>query len=208
MAREPNPLPSAREIAEALEMPLEEALALLERMRFKQQRRRFLWPTLTLGEALVVVAFTGVLAAVLFPTHCGSRERARRSSCLSNVKQLSNALLMYASDYDERLPPANVWHDAIFPYVKNEWIWHCPTRKERVPSYSYNALLHCRSLTEVGSPKEQPMLFETDVSRRNAADLGVTFITPHNQRGAVGYVDGHVRLEASPPAADLGLKRR
>src|SRR4051794_1958509 len=56
----------------------------------------------TLIELLVVIAIIAILAAILFPVFAHAREKARQTSCLSNLKQLSSAMLMYAGDYDER----------------------------------------------------------------------------------------------------------
>jgi prepilin-type N-terminal cleavage/methylation domain-containing protein len=58
----------------------------------------------TLIELLVVIAIIAILAAILFPVFARAREKARQTSCLSNVKQLSLGMLMYTQDYDERLP--------------------------------------------------------------------------------------------------------
>lgn len=89
----------------------------------------------TLIELLVVIAIIAILAAILFPVFARARAKAQQSSCLSNVKQLALATLMYTSDNDEMLP-VNVyssggksirWAEAISPYVKNTQIFLCPT---------------------------------------------------------------------------------
>jgi prepilin-type N-terminal cleavage/methylation domain-containing protein len=60
----------------------------------------------TLIELLVVIAIIAILAAILFPVFARAREAARKATCLSNLKQLALACLMYAQDYDEVLPAA------------------------------------------------------------------------------------------------------
>lgn len=91
----------------------------------------------TLIELLVVIAIIAILAAILFPVFAQAREKARAISCASNLKNLGTAVLMYAQDYDERLPLSAApiatppyflnWHDIIDPYVKNKQIWLCPS---------------------------------------------------------------------------------
>ena len=90
----------------------------------------------TLIELLVVIAIIAILAAILFPVFSRAREKARQTSCLSNVKQLMLGVLMYAQDYDEKLPAevaaavpgsdGGIVHQ-INPYVKNTQIWVCPS---------------------------------------------------------------------------------
>jgi prepilin-type N-terminal cleavage/methylation domain-containing protein len=60
----------------------------------------------TLIELLVVIAIIAILAAMLFPVFARAREAARKATCISNLKQLALAAMMYAQDYDEVLPIA------------------------------------------------------------------------------------------------------
>ena len=95
----------------------------------------------TLIELLVVIAIIAILAAILFPVFAKARESARRTSCLSNVKQLALGYLMYTQDYDEHVVWNNpdamwdptptkdasyFWYGRIYPYIKNYGIFECP----------------------------------------------------------------------------------
>jgi prepilin-type N-terminal cleavage/methylation domain-containing protein/prepilin-type processing-associated H-X9-DG protein len=89
----------------------------------------------TLIELLVVIAIIAILAAILFPVFARAREKARQSACLSNIKQIAMAGLMYAQDFDETFtpseqhcdPPNYAWSQLIEPYLKNEQILICPS---------------------------------------------------------------------------------
>lgn len=93
----------------------------------------------TLIELLVVIAIIAILAAILFPVFAQAREKARQTSCLSNMKQIGLALYMYVQDHDETMPYAfaqippinggttwNIPYDMqILPYVKNDRVFTC-----------------------------------------------------------------------------------
>lgn len=93
----------------------------------------------TLIELLVVIAIIAILAAILFPVFARAREKARQTSCLSNLKEIALAGLMYAQDYDETYcrtyhyygsgGPNNLrfWQNQLQPYVKNWQIMICPS---------------------------------------------------------------------------------
>jgi len=112
----------------------------------------------TLIELLVVIAIIAILAAILFPVFAKAREKARQTSCLSNLKQLGLGMLQYCQDYDERLPhcryvpdairhpspfngtPINLsWPQLITPYVKNFQVFVCPSDSRARPLYTNGA---------------------------------------------------------------------
>jgi len=97
-------------------------------------QRRTLNKAFTLIELLVVIAIIAILAAILFPVFAQAREAARKSTCLSNEKQMATAVMMYKQDYDEYYPSLqwglatwNGWWYNIQPYTKNAGILVCPS---------------------------------------------------------------------------------
>src|SRR5687768_12769770 len=94
----------------------------------------------TLIELLVVIAIIAILAAILFPVFAQAREQARMTTCISNMRQIGNASMMYVQDYDETFPYIRfhgrsaqkgqftiTWKNVIRPYVKSLDVFGCPS---------------------------------------------------------------------------------
>lgn len=109
----------------------------------------------TLIELLVVIAIIAILAAILFPVFAQAKEAAKKTSCLSNAKQLGVAFHMYVTDNDDVTPNmwggdgggpcqadgthcSNEWFFSLYPYMKNIEIVYCPDRRDGDQN-SYNA---------------------------------------------------------------------
>ena len=119
---------------------------------FNRNRRGF-----TLVELLVVITIIIILAAILFPVFARVRRAAQKTACLSNLREIGNAVRMYTNDYDECYPlvsgfgPAldlvqSLWNgigwintrsdtmsqsrwlpNLLWPYIKNSKLWLCPS---------------------------------------------------------------------------------
>ncbi|MBI5832309.1 MAG: DUF1559 domain-containing protein [Armatimonadetes bacterium] len=96
----------------------------------------------TLIELLVVIAIIAILAAILFPVFAKAREKARQTSCLSNLKQLGLAVMQYCQDHDETYPLSYqdvssgagsaaqiplTWPNRIQTYIKSNQLYACPS---------------------------------------------------------------------------------
>ena len=92
----------------------------------------------TLIELLVVIAIIAILAAILFPAFARARENARRTSCMSNLKQIGLGCMQYTQDYDETYPKAaltnaasafgeDYWYLTMQPYLKSQQLLVCPS---------------------------------------------------------------------------------
>ena len=88
----------------------------------------------TLIELLVVIAIIAILAAILFPVFAQARAKARQATSVSNLRQLSLAVAMYAQDYEaypfhsspSNQVPRTRWPDYFYPYVKNDALFRSP----------------------------------------------------------------------------------
>ena len=149
----------------------------------------------TLIELLVVIAIIAILAAILFPVFPRTR-KTPQISCLSNLKQIAMAVLLYAEDYDKCLPyyqhPFGIaWYDDLQPYTKNTQIFVCPSKKQWNPGhatyktgYGLNQTVFpsgtgsptpvaCVALAEIDYPSET--IGGADRNQGNTLIVGVSF---------------------------------
>lgn len=143
----------------------------------------------TLIELLVVIAIIAILSAILFPVFQKVRENARRTSCLSNEKQIGLAVIQYNQDFDEKFPCAtaatliitptatntgypNGWANMIYPYVKSVGLYACPDDSAQAPKVSYSMNYYIwnhtngqgldggQSLAQLTAPASTVLLYE------------------------------------------------
>ena len=146
----------------------------------------------TLIELLVVIAIIAILAAILFPVFAKVREKARQTSCASNLKQIGLAFMQYEQDNDEKMIVnddlwGQGWAGKIYSYVKSGGVYGCPddptspSQGMYKVSYAMNANVWAGntyfgqptagSLASQGSPSNTVLLFE--IQNQSSTGYGV-----------------------------------
>jgi prepilin-type processing-associated H-X9-DG protein len=150
-------------------------------------------------EAIAAIGIVLFLAGVLFPVFAVSGPSGPTTQCLSNGKQLGLGMLLYASDFDERLPHSDHWLSDLDPYVKNPDL-ACPATPTKRYGYAMHLSLSGAELKSVEKPEERIMLFESIAVIPNAAGDEGLLPNPgrHKGRNTIAYADGHVKRVALP----------
>ena len=162
----------------------------------------------TLIELLVVIAIIAILAAILFPVFAQAREKARAASCLSNLKQIGDAMMMYSQDFDEGLPtwdayyitgsglsalgadnPSYYWQAALQPYVKTG----NPTGD--LTTASFSGVWHCPDQGDVGEQQ-----YVSTTNKNPAYSYGINGLMTYNNYPNLNGVPN------SPPVSPAGYR--
>ena len=145
----------------------------------------------TMSELLVVIVIIAVLAALLLPALARAKEKGRQTSCINSVRQQTLAVLMYADENGDILPPT-AYNDAIgnevdWPSLLDPYLYYvakihlCPTDlNSKMNSYGLNEL----TFVDLTDPNPAPLThlasFRTTSTVIMQGDIGTEddFLTP------------------------------
>lgn len=155
-------------------------------------------------EVLLILLIVAIVAAILFPVFAQVKTGGKRP-CLSNLKQLGMALLMYAADNDGRPPQRDYWMDRTEPYLKNPPIYidriqHCNLVKGKgLYGYALNAGIKMLN-NDAKNAASVPLVYDSVNLARNASDLATSMPGPgrHNGGNFIAFADGHGKYVKSP----------
>ncbi|MBI5706571.1 MAG: hypothetical protein HZC36_06240 [Armatimonadetes bacterium] len=168
-----------------------------------------------LFEAFVGLICLGFVAFILLAYLSARPHSHNRISCISNLKQLGLANLMYAADWDDRLPPRDIWMDAIRDYHKNYGGERCgevtakyADRKD-LYGYSFNSRLSGfkTGVLDWEATQNRPMLYDSINLARNASDPFASLPDPPRHGELVNmvcFLDSHTKGLKKEAAKSVG----
>jgi Protein of unknown function (DUF1559). len=160
------------------------------------------WAWALLGCGGCLFAGIPILAALLLPVFVHAREKARQAACMANLRQQSNALMMYCLDHDGQLPPAAVWMDVSAAYAGGSTaVYRCPeVRKTASFGYAFNEQLSQKPTGKIANAATTPLVYDSYDLSRNAHDDAISMPRAgrHRKGNNVVYADGSVRFAPVP----------
>ena len=174
----------------------------------------------TLIELLVVIAIIGILAGILLPVLSRARESARKTQCMSNVKQIGMGLIMYANENSETFPSSTASNPAMASlnmlydtYISDNKVFNCPSDTTVTATTNAGMSVYTSGGSQAFTSTQSSYGYDRSHSQADDADVALLADRPpatpsatastanHNGRGQnVVYVDGHVEFVNSPLA--------
>jgi len=174
----------------------------------------------TLIELLVVIAIIGILAGILLPVLSRARESARKTQCMSNVKQIGMGLIMYANENSETFPSSTASNPAMASlnmlydtYISDNKVFNCPSDTSVTAATNAGMSVYTSGGSQAFTQTQSSYGYDRSHTQADDADVALAADRPpatpsatastanHNSRGQnIVYVDGHVEFVNSPLA--------
>jgi len=151
---------------------------------------------IVLSLIFMLVGLLAVPAGMLLPALSKAKQRAQSINCMSNIKQLELAVLLYSGDHKDVLPSATTWCDDITQQAASPQAFRCPAGDPgQRGHYAFNAKLSNLPNLKITNPMKTVMIFETDQGWNASGGPELLPKSPrHGRAVVVGFADGHAEV--------------
>ena len=179
--------------------PLGLVLGIVSLVRINKSKGQLGGQGLALAGTIVSAVFLlmGLVpGAMLLPALAKAKAKAQSIQCLSNMRQLTLALTMYADDNKGELPAGAKWCDALKPYLAgNSNVFICRQGNPALRShYALNAQAAGHSMKDIQSPAQTVVVFECEGGWNVSGGRELLPAKPRHTAYTVGFADGHVEM--------------
>jgi|GEM_PF-2346352 len=148
-------------------------------------------PRVRARDCMIGFTIVAVVSAILSPIFASAHKAAAMGISRKAAKNLGQAELTYASDHDDRFPPASAWYTLSAPYFEAGQPVRDP-RSEAPYTFAMNRTLGAAKLEEIDDPTNTALIFEHDDTNPNASGGKDIFTSRHGETGDICLADGTV----------------